>query len=238
MTPHDLFAAFLKHRLIADVGSQYPDNIPLATDNENRHKNIPVMGTRKAKAWLNQHELTDIKARVGIPFGIWHNNAARCMCMVASFHDINLVEMLWRVGKWRVSENDIAYYRKLFWDVEGWDGGDWGAYLARVEGIDFEILKDLIGDVAIEPILHKLGINQVPDSYQDILSRMAMRAYEEFEVCKSADAIQWGKFAVTVIGKLKDTGDQADIKSILKEMELEIHPSDILHSIDEGETFV
>jgi hypothetical protein len=239
MTPYDLFAAYLKHRLVEDISKHIPGELSDVDISDNRYTNIPLRGTRKAKVWIKNNDLADIETRMRIPYGMWHNTQARCLCMVATFRpEVDIIELLYRAGKWRISSNDIAYYNKLFWNITDFTDIDWRGYLSELEGLDFEVLKDLLGDTPVEAILHKLGVHQMPNSYQDMLSRMAARAWQEFETSQDKAAREWGKFALNVIDKLKDADSGGDIKSLIKELEIELTIPDVAHSLMGGDEFL
>lgn len=239
MTPHDLFTAYLKHRLVTDPKRHLPDGLPVSPDNESKYQDVAYKGTPDGDAWIGKYMLQDLEKRVTVPYGIWHSTQARCLCMIPSFRpDVELVDLLYRAGKWSVSPNDIALYNHLFWSLDGMSTMDLHNYQDSLSGLDAEILDDLLGDTQLEAILHKLGVHQVPPTYTDYLSRMMARGFQEFSTSTGAQAISWGNFTMKAIDKLQSVSEQNDVQKIIKELKIELTVPEMSHSLLDGEKLV
>lgn len=224
---------------MTDLQRHLPDGLPLSPDVESKVQDVAYKGTPEGDAWVIKYMLQDLDKRVSIPYGIWHTPQARCLCMIPSFRtDIDIVDLLYRAGKWVVSPNDIALYNQLFWSVHDMSTVALHEYQSKLDGLDSEILNDLLGDTPVEAVLHKLGIHQIPPTYTEYLSRMMARGFEEFSNSTGAQAISWGKFTMQTIDKLQNVSEQNDVKKIIKELKIELTTSDMSHSLLDGEPLV
>ncbi len=208
MLPHDLFAAVLAHKGVTNVEEYYPSEeiVPIASLHEIRYKNIPLAQTKKGKKWAKEMDVEDFGKRVTELWAIWASKVHRCIMMVGFMRNrTDLHLLMQRYGNWSLSENDLRFYQKVFWDTSGWLGSDYQAYLCRLPdtSLDYNILNLLLSNTPEEVVLNQLGVFTQPKKYKDLLERMALVAHGKYlSSAEEVDQLRWGKFAIQIMKEI------------------------------------
>lgn len=236
MIPHIYFAAYARYRSVPQV-SDYLPGLPVPTDKEiaATFKKIPQKDTRTAKRWLSKHNLNNLSGRSKSIYAMFHDMQARNLIVVCSImeEDDVLLDMLFRLGKWRFSENDLEYYRHLFWNTTEMSQEDLRAYLALLEGDDWYFLNAALSGEPFEIILKELGIHMAPRKNREVLDRMLMSSYHSFERADGLDKIKWGTFNLRIIKEMRNA-EEIDPTAIIKELNFELGKPDIINQLEEG----
>ena len=245
MTPHDVFAAYLVHRGVSDVTPYYPVNIPVARRDELLFGTIPIIGMKKSKKWAADNGLDNFAVKAGEVYDIWHSPTHRGLMMIGIMKKRDDISTLMQIyGNWTMSGNDVELYKKLFFNVEKWTGGNFLDYSSRLEEFnssasDYNVLNGLLNNEPEEVLFQMLGIFLKPSKNQEILERMMLRGYTEFNKTHGKDAREWGKFTKEMILAAQSptvNTIKTDMKAeILKDLE-RFDPI-LNHTLPEGEDF-
>jgi hypothetical protein len=243
MLPHDKFAAYLIHKAASPVAKYYPVGVPISARDEIKYRNIPIVGMKKSRAWLKANDLLDFAERAKELYSIWQTPVSRCIIMIGVMRKRrDTLELLEHHGQWSISENDLAYYKSVFFDVDGWSGTDYSNYLNRFEldTLDYAILKLIFSNVPDEVIFERLGVHIQPVSHKEMIERMMLRAYNEFVNHTGKEAIDWGKFAKDLALSSQSPLFSEKKKDLKAEIlsELESYTPEMSHILESGSEII
>lgn len=245
MTPHDVFAAWLVHRGVSDVAPYYPVNIPVARRDELLFGNIPIVGMKKAKKWAISNGLDNFATKAEEIHNLWCSPIHRGLMMIGIMRKHEDIPVLMQTyGGWSISGNDIEFYKKLFFNINKWTGSNFLDYAARLEEFsskapDYNVFTGILNNEPDEILFQMLGIFIKPSKHQEILERMMLRGFAEFDKSHGKEAREWGKFTKEMIMAAQSPSVntiKTDMKAeILKDLE-RFDPI-LNHTLPEGEEF-
>lgn len=232
LCPHARFIAYLIHKERDNISDYVPQGLPIPDTS-----NVKELGFKKigrTKAWAKKNNLVDIELKANTIYNIWHNVNSRNLMVLHAIRkpQDNIKDLLWDIGKWKVSDKEIELYYDLFWNTKSWESFDYYDYLSKLRYEDHEYFKDILSDLPTEVVLKKLGVTRSPVSTANVLDRLLMKGYQKFE--SEEDSLKWGNFILKVIKEMKNV-ETVDPEKILRDLKAELGDPEVEHPFPPGD---